>query len=69
MKKIVLLNRYGEKTDALERLLKRLFPECEICRAAVPDKEGNHLFTQSLKKDDTHDATMQHKRTNIDCRR
>ena len=50
MNKIVILNRYGEKTDALERILKRLFPECEICRAAVTDKEGKSSLHTIPKK-------------------
>ncbi len=54
MKKIVLLNRRGEKTDALEALLRTLFPECEICSAPGIDKNSKspvHLSLLRAKKD------------------
>ncbi len=40
MKKIVILKRHGEEIDNLETLLKKLFPECEICSVVVIDKDG-----------------------------
>ena len=53
MKKIVILNRHNGRSDDLEALLKKLFPECEICNALVIDKDGKshvHLNLIRAKK-------------------
>ena len=40
MKKILIVNRHGEKVEGLEALLKTLFPECEICNAPVVGEDS-----------------------------
>jgi len=40
VKRIVILDRHNRRSDDLKALLKKLFPECEICNAFVIDKEG-----------------------------
>ena len=56
MKKIVILNRNGEKNGDLENLLKTLFPECEISRVSDIEIEEDgtsafHEIALRAKKD------------------
>jgi inosine/xanthosine triphosphate pyrophosphatase family protein len=46
LKKIVILNRHGEKNGDLENLLKTLFPECEISRVSdiEIEEDGTSFF-------------------------
>jgi len=40
VKRIAILKNYNSRSDPLEVLLKKIFPECEICNPLVIDKEG-----------------------------
>jgi hypothetical protein len=53
LKKILIVNRHGERDEALEALLKTIFPECDICRAQGIDKQSKspgHLTLPGAKK-------------------
>ena len=46
----MILNRNTGRSDYLEVLLKKLFPECEICDAWVIDKDGKSPVYLSLPR-------------------